>query len=92
MRVARAYVGELLSNTLRQRLTQQVHKQYSSRGAYYALQADHPELDNPDQRIVTDIRMFYIEASNVLSGGEAGLNPDFCPCNVSSPLPLAQYS
>eukprot|EP00667_Euglena_gracilis_P006748 EG_transcript_6805 len=70
-KVFRMVVGELLSNTWRHKLTLAVHRRYARGDAYFTLLTQRSDVDNPDQRMVTDIRLFSQEVV-YLWGGQEG--------------------
>eukprot|EP00668_Euglena_longa_P000372 GGOE01000477.1.p1 GENE.GGOE01000477.1~~GGOE01000477.1.p1 ORF type:complete len:618 (-),score=183.79 GGOE01000477.1:149-2002(-) len=70
-KVLRTVLGELLSNKWRRNITLALHRQYAEGDAYFTLQAQRGDLDNPDQRLVTDVRLFCQEVA-LLWGGMEG--------------------
>ena len=47
-KMIRAFLGELMGNFWRERITAKVHKRYACDNAYYVLQAEHPEVRRVD--------------------------------------------
>jgi len=69
-RVFRAVFGEATANVLRGNLTRALHQRYADHATYHALWASRSDIDNPDQRLVTDVRLFCSELLTVWGGTE----------------------
>ncbi|XP_053331604.1 lysosomal cobalamin transporter ABCD4 [Spea bombifrons] len=55
LRSAEQYVGKLVYVSCRRDLTEYLHGLYFNKQVYYTLSAQHPHIDNPDQRMTQDV-------------------------------------
>eukprot|EP01134_Creolimax_fragrantissima_P000113 CFRG0113T1 len=71
IKVMRQFVSSWIANEWRNSITTEIHRKYMSDLAFYTVQINAAGVDNPDQRLVTDIRRATTEFSKIL-GGTAG--------------------
>ncbi|KNC86863.1 hypothetical protein SARC_01009 [Sphaeroforma arctica JP610] len=79
IKVFRQFITSWISNEWRNSITTTIHELYMTDLRYYTIQINAAGVDNPDQRIVTDIKGVTTEFSKILGGsaGSGGLYEGF---------------